>query len=394
MGRLLIHGQQVSALAAVVRALRPRDVVIELDQFDPFADLGAEEAPDLLLLGIDGEESLAETLIRTVRNRHPDCAILAIHLHSARNVAERAILAGADAILPEPYRLVELSALLARQLGDPPDTRPSMSTRPGADSHRPPSARREPPPPVRPRSPSPTGDAPTRGAAPTNGPARPIDAGDLDALSVFVSGLAHEINNPLTTIRGFLQLLLHEDENGRMGADSQEAYQTMESESRRIADVIQELEYFSGTRRPARTMVDLPALIDESLRDVGLKHVRTRLTGDQRTALLDREQISFALKNLLGYLKAGNTSRRPVIEVAVGSRDGGVLITAAGRCEGSAAEEPDRLLIPLYASRTGEANRRISLASVSGIARAHGGQLQATHDDKGRLVFNLFLPRP
>lgn len=241
--------------------------------------------------------------------------------------------------------------------------------------------------------PSAAGAPPAEGASgPANGGAvssAESPAGDLDGLSLFVRGLAHEVNNPLTTIRGFLQLLLH-DEGARDPKEALEAYRTMEAESRRIAEVVQELEYFSGMRRPARTLVDLERVLSEAAEALKPHRIEWSLPSPAPALLADREQVSLALRHLLGYLAETSPENPARVDVRVEESDGRVAITAESPSSAAGPGAGTRLLVPLYTGPSDSGKRR-SLAVVFGIARAHGGRLDvSTAGD--RLKLRLELP--
>ncbi len=373
MSRLLVLGQRESLLPAMIAALHPGDEVVQLDLADPLRSLSGPEEPGLLLLDLAHEAPLACALIAAVRRRHPRCRVVAVYPVGERGKATRAILAGADAVLPEPFTLGEFSALLGRRLNEEERAPAAQATggsaaRPEPDGH------------------AKEVDTENGAAAGERAPAAGI--ADTDALALFVRGLAHEINNPLTTIRGFLQLLLNEPAQG----ESAEAYRIMESESGRIAEVIQELEFFSGTRRPARTLIDLPQLVGEALKSLGLSHVRPAQQAGERRLLADREQLSLALRHLFGYLAACATETPADLRVEIRPGAERVVIAAAARCASTQPAALEQLLIPLYAGRRGDPGQRRSLACVFGIARAHGGSLQVERQGEDVLLLRLALP--
>ncbi|MFH0946205.1 MAG: HAMP domain-containing sensor histidine kinase [Planctomycetota bacterium] len=371
MGRLLLFGEPDSLLGSMLATLCPQDTVLLLEPEDPFAALAAGADISLLLLDLGAGDWQPDALITAVRRRNPDCPILAIFDQRHRGAARSALKTGADAILPDPFSLDEFSALILRMLG-----RRSV----GLDRPKP--------------APVEKGAAETRSrsgpdGARTNGSHTEI--ADLDALSIFVRGLAHEVNNPLTTIRGFLQLLLH-DETGTAEPEALEAFQTMESESRRIADVIQELEYFSGIRRPSRTILDASSLVRDALRSQNLGHIEPSLNASDLSVLADREQLTIALQHLFGYLASSSPDSPPAVRVAIDRTEDQLMISAAGACSSSSSVSPEQLLVPLYAGRTTDPSQRRSLACVFGIARAHGGSLSVGREGKDGLVFRLGIP--
>ena len=372
MGRLLLFGQRDSLLASMLVSLCPGDTVVSLDHDDPFRALHSDAGAALLLVDLAAGDWQPLALITAVRRRRPACPILVIFPESRRLDAARALVAGADALLPDPFGLEEFQALIPRLLARPATPADLESgSRPATEV-------------AAEALDSPLGEAFSNGGSTT-------EIADLDALSIFVRGLAHEVNNPLTTIRGFLQLLLH-DEHSTGSPEMLEAFQTMEGESRRIAEVIQELEFFSGIRRPSRTVVDLAKLVGDALKSQELKHVEPALHSADLSLLADREQLTIALRHLFGYLASSALESPAQVQVSVESAHGQLVISATGRCSAAASTSPEQLLVPLYAGRTTEPSQRHSLACVFGIARAHGGSLKVGRQGSDRLVFRLSIP--
>jgi two-component system, NtrC family, sensor kinase len=76
-----------------------------------------------------------------------------------------------------------------------------------------------------------------------------------------VSGIAHELNNPLTTIMGYAQLLLgHGLPPGPLG-EAEKVFQEAERARRIVKNVL----YFARENKPERTLVDLNELIERTL---------------------------------------------------------------------------------------------------------------------------------
>ena len=371
MGRLLLFGEPDSLLGSMLAVLCPQDTVVCMEPADPFAALGTGADVSLLLLDLSAGEWQPDALISAVRRRHPNCPILATFDEKHRGAARSALKAGADAILPDPFSLDEFRALILRLL-----RRPAVRSQAPSPAPRQTEAAEQ----SVPQSP--------QGVRKNSGH---TEIADLDALSIFVRGLAHEVNNPLTTIRGFLQLLLHDD-TGTVEPEALEAFQTMESESRRIADVIQELEYFSGIRRPSRTMVDAGALVADALKSQNLHHIEPLLNASDLSLLADREQLSIALQHLFGYLASSSPDTPSTMRVTIDRNADQLVISAAGACTSSESASPEQLLVPLYAGRTTDRSQRRSLACVFGIARAHGGSLSVGREGSDGLVFRLGIP--
>jgi signal transduction histidine kinase len=354
--RVFFFGGEGSHRGVLDEALRDAgafDRAIELDGSDPFAALDLD-ATACLVVDFDPDPVLALALCRVVRRRLPRVPITAIYrraIDAARDAAERgAVDVAIDVGLGER---ATRKLLAARFTGT---VRTAVEAEPPGRGHS-------------------------------------LDAEDeLDALAVLVRGLAHEINNPLTTIRGFVQLLMADD-----GASSpeelSEALTTMEGESKRIAEVVAELEAFGGGRRPSRSQVDLGALVREALAEAGLGAARVAISLRDELAL-DADQIRIALRHLFGWCAACAREPRSEVTVTLEPTNVGARLRVGARIDSRTKNGGPfaPLFIPLASAR-GQGDDRRSLACAFGVARAHGGTLRADWRDGERVELQLDLPR-
>ncbi len=366
-GDLMLYGSgalAAKAAAEALAAIASSSRLVVLDASDPFLALPTE-APCLVLVELEADSTLSLALCRVVRVRFPWVPIVAVY-GADRAAATLALREAAiDAIFPADLENSALAALLARQLR-------------AAEAR---SERAVPPPPV------PVVETPKCGTN-TEGES---SAASVDALRLFVRHLAHEVNNPLTTIRGLLQLL--QSGSGRLSASELTgALETMDSESRRIGDIVAELEYFGGSRRPVRTAVDIGVVIREALDSLELRGVEPKPRSPLPEILVDREQMFIAFRHLFGYLAAAQNGAPSQFEIEIGTTPGRLDVSTVARVDRRALATLDPL-VPLYASRTIGTERR-SLACALGIARAHGGDLTVEPRGDQRIRLLLAVPAP
>ncbi|HEY7270264.1 MAG TPA: histidine kinase dimerization/phospho-acceptor domain-containing protein, partial [Dehalococcoidia bacterium] len=90
---------------------------------------------------------------------------------------------------------------------------------------------------------------------------RLLQSEKMASVGQLVSGVAHELNNPLTGVMGFAQLLLARD----IDETSRAQVRTIYGEAERAAKIVQNLLSFARRRKPAKEMADINALLAQVL---------------------------------------------------------------------------------------------------------------------------------
>ncbi len=230
--------------------------------------------------------------------------------------------------------------------------------------------------------------------------AKLVQTGKLAALGELSAGLAHELNQPLTAIRGFSQLLEEDLEAGRM--PSHRAVERILKASSRMSAIVQNVRAFAGGARqqivrvPADApVVDALALVSEQLRLHGIRlgvEVETGLPN----ILADRAQIQQVVLNLLGNardaLDTTTEGRGKQIKVQVFERDEHVCYAVEDNGPGIPVEHHDKLFEPFFTTKAPGVGMGLGLSLSHGIVRDHDGSIELETPTEGGARFVVRIP--
>jgi signal transduction histidine kinase len=219
------------------------------------------------------------------------------------------------------------------------------------------------------------------------------EAERLASLGILASGLAHNINNRLTSLKTFFDLLPHRINDPSFCG---EFLQTCREDLDKIALLVQELTRyaFSGTRpRPPEPLADL---IQRALRylddHVQRKQLQVETTfADLPPIPLDVEGMKQLFINLLkNAIQASPVGGQIRVEVVVEGVPEDVVVRIEDQGPGLPPDVRDKIFDPFFTTK--ETGLGIGLYICQKIVALHGGRIDAESRPSGGAVFTVRLP--
>jgi two-component system, NtrC family, sensor kinase len=208
------------------------------------------------------------------------------------------------------------------------------------------------------------------------------------------AGIAHEINNPLTTILTSA-MLIQEDLN-----EKDPVYAEMEmisKEALRCRKIVQSLLDFARQTSPMKKNYDLNAIITESVfltkkqaqfNDVTLK---TELSQDLPRAFIDKDQIQQTLINLiLNAVEATASGGNVALSSQYNPSNKMIVVKVTDTGCGIPKENLDKIFDPFFTTR--ESGTGLGLSITHSIIEQHGGRIEVDSTPGKGTTFTILLP--
>jgi signal transduction histidine kinase/CheY-like chemotaxis protein len=215
----------------------------------------------------------------------------------------------------------------------------------------------------------------------------------LAALGQMVTGVAHELSNPLTSILGYAQrLFLRNDKEGQ----SEEARQIFQ-EAERAGTILRQLLVTARESRPERRCVSLNQIVTRTMElqkfNLAAEEITIELDLDSSLPgiLGDAGQLQQVLMNLIGNSRQAieQRGRGGKIHIATHHAAGQVQLEISDDGPGIPPAIASRIFDPFFTTKPAGIGTGLGLAIVLGIVREHGGQVKATNSSGHGATFTL-----
>jgi two-component system NtrC family sensor kinase len=218
----------------------------------------------------------------------------------------------------------------------------------------------------------------------------------MSALGQLVSGVAHDLNNPLSSIMGYAQLL--SAQNADPGF--RRALEVIGSESMRASRIVKNLLTFARKSPPERTYLGLNGLVLKTLElkvhDFQMNRiaVQTDLEPGLPLTLIDFHQIQQVLLNLLINAEQAMRSQKDAGALRIVTRKAGIGIQVSIEDDGPGIPHTalQKVFEPFFTTKPIGVGTGLGLAICHGIVAEHGGTISAQNRPEGGARFVIELP--
>jgi two-component system sensor kinase FixL len=223
----------------------------------------------------------------------------------------------------------------------------------------------------------------------------------LNVMGQMATGLAHELNQPLTAIRNYAHYCRTVLETGENREEAlPEALERIDQAVARASQIIQRMREFVRKEPPVRKEMDVNTMIRKCLNLLAPALNRQRIRVERGfakqlpTVLADEVQIEQVVVNLItnavdAMAETPTGSRIVRVETGVVGEES-VVVAIADRGCGIAPENAERIFDEFFTTKTTGTGLGLSISKR--IMESHGGRLTARANPGGGMLFELVLP--
>ncbi|MCH8993793.1 MAG: response regulator [Chloroflexi bacterium] len=225
---------------------------------------------------------------------------------------------------------------------------------------------------------------------------RLLQSEKMVSVGQLVSGVAHELNNPLTGIMGFAQLLLARELDERTRRD----VGTIHTEAERASKIVQNLLSFARRKRAEKELANLNVLLERVLElriyDLRVKNIELELDLDPKLpeTMVDTDQIQQVFLNVIinaeQAMLAGHG--RGTLKVRSRREKDVVCLTFQDDGPGLDQETLRRIFDPFFTTKDTGEGTGLGLTLSYGIIDEHGGRIWAESQPGRGATFTIELP--
>ena len=223
-----------------------------------------------------------------------------------------------------------------------------------------------------------------------------LQAEKMVSIGQLVSGVAHEINNPLTGITGYAQLLAMKE----LDEDIRKDIESINREAERAARIVKNLLSFAREHKLEKRLVNIDSIIRESLElkayDLRVNNISVQTEMDEGLSetTADSYQLQQVFLNLIANAEQAMLANHGSGNLKVSTReeDGVIRVVFADDGPGVPEDIRNRVFDPFFTTKEVGVGTGLGLSICYGIIEEHGGSIRLEPSGHRGAVFVIELP--
>jgi PAS domain S-box-containing protein len=222
-----------------------------------------------------------------------------------------------------------------------------------------------------------------------------LNSEKMAAVGQLISGVAHELNNPLTAILGYSQLL---SASGQMGPQGIEYSEKLYKQAQRTHRIVQNLLSFARQHKPERSPTMINHILEDTLalRDYDLRmsniRVHLNLALDLPVMSADAHQLQQVFLNMVNNAVDAILESSANGDLWVTTRSDKTRIFVEFTDSGPGVQEASRVFDPFYTTKPVGKGTGLGLSICYGIVTEHGGTISVRNLPHRGASFTIELP--
>ncbi|MEQ8223312.1 MAG: response regulator [Candidatus Eremiobacterota bacterium] len=222
-----------------------------------------------------------------------------------------------------------------------------------------------------------------------------IQSEKLSTMGQLVSGVAHELNNPLTGIIGFSELLMLEADKSIY-----KDLKRIQEEAARARRIVQNLLSFARMHKPEKTKIDINGIIKNVLElksyEMRVDNIEIKCNLDQNLPVTmgDPHQLQQVFLNIINnaHQAVTSASRSGVMNIKTCKKEASIIIEFSDTGPGISKENLTRIFDPFFTTKEVGKGTGLGLSLSYGIIKDHGGTIHAVSEEGEGAIFTIALP--
>jgi PAS domain S-box-containing protein len=218
----------------------------------------------------------------------------------------------------------------------------------------------------------------------------------LAAMGAMIGGVAHELNNPLTSIMGVSELLQDTETN----ETARKQLGMLQQQARRAAEIVQNLTYFSRPPAPGKSKINLTEVVERTLNLHAYSLRKNNVAVDFLKepgvpyALGDPHQLMQVFLNLIVNAEQAIRELRDkgTLRIRLGRENNSVWVSFHDDGPGIPKENLPSIFDPFYTTKRPGRGTGLGLSICKSVMKEHNGSVEAANAPDGGAVFTVTLP--